>query len=214
MNKIDQLKKAIAKHISAAEPRRAMLWKYCDDCQKAAAQEQADSAEALKYKLASAFFADAALNVEARTACACYLDYTEIFKSVTREKSAKLQPIRDALRAAGYSFDYDATEYRRELYKVYNVGYSFSVGDYGSGEDWRNRELSGEHLKKQLERLQKEANAKSPSEIISDAENAARAWLMLEAQKTSYAKNLAVLRSMVRPVSFADWGNRWKVSGY
>ena len=52
-----------------------------------------------------------------------------------------------------------------------------------------------------------------PAEIISDAEAAAAAWLMLKKQQEAYEQNILVLRKMLQAVTFDDW-NDWKVNAY
>ncbi|WP_304106941.1 hypothetical protein [Phascolarctobacterium succinatutens] len=173
----------------------------------------AHTAEDLANHFAAAFFAAEALNAEAQGVCRCYIAYTDIFKAETREKSTRLDPIRDAIRAAGYSNGYDPTSLSYDVDKREHVCTSFTVGPWGRSGDWRNRVLNGDYLRDELKRLEKEASGKSPAEIISDAEAAADAWQMLKKQQEAYKQNITVLRKMLQAVTFDDW-NDWKVNAY
>lgn len=83
----------------------------------------------------------------------------------------------------------------------------------GKSGDWRNRVLNGDYMRDELKRLEKQASGKTPAEIISDAEAAAAAWLMLKKQQKAYEQNILVLRKMLQAVTFDDW-NDWKVNAY
>lgn len=88
-----------------------------------------------------------------------------------------------------------------------------NIGPWGQSGDWRNRILNSDYLRDELKRLEKEASGKTPAEIISDAEAAAAAWLMLKKQQEAYEQNILVLRKMLQAVTFDDW-NDWKVNAY
>ena len=107
MSKAEQLAKAIKASLAAAEPRRALCWRLCRE--HVARITPAHTVEDLANHFAAAFFAAEALNAEAQGVCRCYIAYTDIFKAETREKSTRLDPIRDAIRDAGYSNGYDPT---------------------------------------------------------------------------------------------------------
>lgn len=162
---------------------------------------------------AAEFFAAEAVNAEAQAICRCYIAYTDIFKAETREKSARLQPIRDAVRAAGYSVRYNITTISYDIDRREHLHTSFTVGPWGSPGDWDNRILNGDYMRDELKRLEKQASGKSPAEIISDAEAAAAAWKMLEKQQAAYQDNISILRQMLSVVTFDDWDN-WKVNAY
>lgn len=213
MNKSELLAKAIETSLAAVEPRRALCWRLCRE--HAARVTTAQSAADLANHFAAEFFAAEAVNAEAQAVCRCYIAYTDIFKAETREKSARLQPIRDAVRAAGYSVTYDVTTISYDIGKREHVYTSFTVGpwDRRPGGDWNNRILNGDYMRDELKRLEKEASGKTPAEIISDAEAAAAAWLMLKKQQEAYEQNILVLRKMLQAVTFDDW-NDWKVNAY
>lgn len=212
MNKAELLAKAIETSLAAVEPRRALCWRLCREhvARITPAQTVADLAN----HFAAEFFAAEAVNAEAQAVCRCYIAYTDIFKAETREKSARLQPIRDAVRAAGYSVTYDITTISYDIDKREHVHTSFTVGpwDRPSG-DWNNRILNGDYMRDELKRLEKQASGKSPAEIISDAEAAAAAWQMLKKQQAAYQDNICILRKMLSVVTFDDW-NDWKVNAY
>lgn len=213
MTKAEQLSKAIEAALSAVEPRRARCWSLCHKFEAEGMAAPVGSIEALTAQFASYFFAAEAVNAEAQGVCRCYIAYTDVFKAETREKSTRLDPIRDAIRAAGYSNGYDPTTLSYDVDKREHVCASFTVGPWGQSGDWRNRVLSGDYLRDELKRLEKEASGKTPAEIISDAEAAAAAWLMLKKQQKAYKQNILVLRKMLQAVTFDDW-NDWKVNAY
>ena len=213
MSKAEQLAKAIKASLAAVEPRRALCWRLCRE--HVARITPAHTVEDLANHFAAAFFAAEALNAEAQGVCRCYIAYTDIFKAETREKSTRLNPIRDAIRAAGYSNGYDPTTLSYDVDKREHVAASFTVGpwDRSGGNCWNNRILNGDYMRDELKRLEKEASGKTPAEIISDAEAAAAAWLMLKKQQEAYKQNILVLRKMLQAVTFDDW-NDWKVNAY
>lgn len=211
MSKAEQLVEAIKASLVAVEPRRALCWRLCRE--HVARITPARTVADLANHFAAEFFAAEAVNAEAQAVCRCYIAYTDIFKVETREKSARLQPIRDAVRAAGYSVNYDITTISYDIDKREHVHTSFTVGPWGQSGDWRNRVLNGDYLRDELQRLEKEASGKTPAEIISDAEAAAAAWLMLKKQQEAYEQNILVLRKMLQAVTFDDW-NDWKVNAY
>lgn len=138
MNKAELLAKAIETSLAAVEPRRALCWRLCREhvARITPAQTVAD----LPNHFAAEFFAAEAVNAEAQAVCRCYIAYTDIFKAETREKSARLQPIRDAVRAAGYSVTYDITTISYDIDKREHVHTSFTVGPWDRpGGDWNNR---------------------------------------------------------------------------
>lgn len=212
MNKAELLAKAIETSLAAVEPRHALCWRLCREhvARITPAQTVADLAN----HFAAEFFAAEAVNAEAQAVCRCYIAYTDIFKAETREKSARLQPIRDAVRAAGYSVTYDITTISYDIDKREHVHTSFTVGPWDRpGGDWNNRILNGDYMRDELQRLEKQASRKSPAEIISDAEAAAAAWQMLKKQQAAYQENICILRRMLSVVTFDDW-NDWKVNAY
>lgn len=216
MTKAEQLSKAIEAALSAVEPRRARCWSLCHKFEAEGMAAPVGSIEALTAQFASYFFAAEAVNAEAQAACRCYIAFADIFNGEIQEKSARLNPIRAAIRAAGYSTEYgsDPTSivYRSGKRHVYA---GFTVGERKRGDGfWRNLILNGEHLWKELQRLEKSASGKCTAEIISDAEAAAVAWQMLEKQREAYEENIHILRTqMLAPVTFDDW-DRWRVSAY
>ena len=213
MTKAEQLDKAIEAALSAVEPRRARYWSLCHKFEAEGMAAPVGSIEALTAQFASYFFAAEAVNAEAQAVCACYIAYTDVFKIETREDSKRLQPIRDAIRAAGYSTVYGSpTEilYKKGKRSVYA---GFNVGECPSRGYTHNRILDGEYLRKQLQRLEKLVSGKCTAEIISDAEAAATAWQMLKKQQEVYQENISVLRGMLSVVTFDDW-DRWRVSAY
>ena len=184
MNKAELLAKAIETSLAAVEPRRALCWRLCREhvARITPAQTVADLAN----HFAAEFFAAEAVNAEAQAVCRCYIAYTDIFKAETREKSARLQPIRDAVRAAGYSVTYDITTISYDIDKREHVHTSFTVGPWDRpGGDWNNRILNGDYMRDELQRLEKQASGKSPAEIISDAEAAAAAGQMRKKQQAA-----------------------------
>lgn len=212
MNKAELLAKAIETSLAAVEPRRALCWRLCREhvARITPAQTVADLAN----HFAAEFFAAEAVNAEAQAVCRCYIAYTDIFKVETREKSTRLDPIRDAIRAAGYSNGYDPTTLSYDVDKREHVHASFTVGPWNRpGGDWNNRILNGDYMRDELKRLEKQASGKSPAEIISDAEAAAAAWQMLKKQQAAYQENICILRRMLSVVTFDDW-NDWKVNAY
>lgn len=212
MNKAELLAKAIETSLAAVEPRRALCWRLCREhvARITPAQTVAD----LVNHFAAAFFAAEAVNAEAQGVCRCYIAYTDIFKVETREKSTRLDPIRDAIRAAGYSNGYDPTTLSYDVDKREHVHASFTVGPWDRpGGDWNNRILNGDYMRDELKRLEKQASGKSPAEIISNAEAAAAAWQMLKKQQAAYQENICILRRMLSVVTFDDW-NDWKVNAY
>lgn len=212
MSKAEQLVKAIETSLAAVEPRRALCWRLCRE--HVARITTAHTVADLANHFAAAFFAAEAVNAEAQGVCRCYIAYTDIFKVETREKSTRLDPIRDAIRAAGYSNGYDPTTLSYDIDKREHVHTSFTVGPWDRpGGDWNNRILNGDYMRDELKRLEKQASGKSPAEIISDAEAAAAAWLMLKKQQEAYEQNILVLRKMLAPITFDDW-NDWKVNAY
>lgn len=212
MNKAELLAKAIETSLAAVEPRRALCWRLCRE--HVARITTAHTVADLANHFAAAFFAAEAVNAEAQGVCRCYIAYTDIFKAETREKSTRLDPIRDAIRAAGYSNGYDPTTLSYDVDKREHVHASFTVGPWDRpGGDWNNRILNGDYMRDELKRLEKQASGKSPAEIISDAEAAAAAWLMLKKQQEAYEQNILVLRKMLQAVTFDDWNN-WKVNAY
>jgi hypothetical protein len=212
MNKAELLAKAIETSLAAVEPRRALCWRLCRE--HMARITPAHTVADLANHFAAAFFAAEALNAEAQGVCRCYIAYTDIFKAETREKSTRLDPIRDAIRAAGYSNGYDPTTLSYDVDKREHVCASFTVGPWDRpGGDWNNRILNGDYMRDELKRLEKQASGKSPAEIISDAEAAAAAWLMLKKQQAAYQDNICILRRMLSVVTFDDW-NGWKVNAY
>ena len=212
MNKAEQLAKAIETSLAAVEPRRALCWRLCRE--HVARITTAHTVADLANHFAAAFFAAEAVNAEAQGVCRCYIAYTDIFKVETREKSTRLDPIRDAIRAAGYSNGYDPTTLSYDVDKREHVHASFTVGPWDRpGGDWNNRILNGDYMRDELKRLEKQASGKSPAEIISDAEAAAAAWQMLKKQQAAYQDNICILRKMLSVVTFDDW-NDWKVNAY
>lgn len=212
MSKAEQLVKAIETSLAAVEPRRALCWRLCRE--HVARITTAHTVADLANHFAAAFFAAEAVNAEAQGVCRCYIAYTDIFKVETREKSTRLDPIRDAIRAAGYSNGYDPTTLSYDVDKREHVHASFTVGPWDRpGGDWNNRILNGDYMRDELQRLEKQASGKSPAEIISDAEAAAAAWQMLKKQQAAYQENICILRRMLSVVTFDDW-NDWKVNAY
>jgi hypothetical protein len=212
MSKAEQLVKAIETSLAAVEPRRALCWRLCRE--HVARITTAHTVADLANHFAAAFFAAEAVNAEAQGVCRCYIAYTDIFKVETREKSTRLDPIRDAIRAAGYSNGYDPTTLSYDVDKREHVHASFTVGPWDRpGGDWNNRILNGDYMRDELKRLEKQASGKSPAEIISDAEAAAAAWQMLKKQQAAYQDNICILRKMLSVVTFDDW-NDWKVNAY
>lgn len=212
MSKAEQLVKAIETSLAAVEPRRALCWRLCRE--HVARITTAHTVADLANHFAAAFFAAEAVNAEAQGVCRCYIAYTDIFKVETREKSTRLDPIRDAIRAAGYSNGYDPTTLSYDVDKREHVHASFTVGPWDRpGGDWNNRILNGDYMRDELKRLEKQASGKSPAEIISDAEAAAAAWQMLKKQQAAYQENICILRKMLSVVTFDDW-NDWKVNAY
>ena len=212
MSKAEQLAKAIKASLAAVEPRRALCWRLCRE--HVARITTAHTVADLANHFAAAFFAAEAVNAEAQGVCRCYIAYTDIFKAETREKSTRLDPIRDAIRAAGYSNGYDPTTLSYDVDKREHVHASFTVGPWDRpGGDWNNRILNGDYMRDELQRLEKQASGKSPAEIISDAEAAAAAWQMLKKQQAAYQENICILRKMLSVVTFDDW-NDWKVNAY
>lgn len=212
MSKAEQLAKAIKASLAAVEPRRALCWRLCRE--HVARITPARTVADLANHFAAAFFAAEAVNAEAQGVCRCYIAYTDIFKVETREKSTRLDPIRDAIRAAGYSNGYDPTTLSYDVDKREHVHASFTVGPWDRpGGDWNNRILNGDYMRDELKRLEKQASGKSPAEIISDAEAAAAAWQTLKKQQAAYQDNICILRKMLSVVTFDDW-NDWKVNAY
>lgn len=212
MSKAEQLVKAIETSLAAVEPRRALCRRLCRE--HVARITTAHTVADLANHFAAAFFAAEAVNAEAQGVCRCYIAYTDIFKVETREKSTRLDPIRDAIRAAGYSNGYDPTTLSYDVDKREHVHASFTVGPWDRpGGDWNNRILNGDYMRDELKRLEKQASGKSPAEIISDAEAAAAAWQMLKKQQAAYQDNICILRKMLSVVTFDDW-NDWKVNAY
>lgn len=212
MSKAEQLVKAIETSLAAVEPRRALCWRLCRE--HVARITTAHTVADLANHFAAAFFAAEAVNAEAQGVCRCYIAYTDIFKVETREKSTRLDPIRDAIRAAGYSNGYDPTTLSYDVDKREHVHASFTVGPWDRpGGDWNNRILNGDYMRDELKRMEKQASGKSPAEIISDAEAAAAAWQMLKKQQAAYQDNICILRKMLSVVTFDDW-NDWKVNAY
>lgn len=212
MSKAEQLVKAIETSLAAVEPRRALCWRLCRE--HVARITTAHTVADLANHFAAAFFAAEAVNAESQGVCRCYIAYTDIFKAETREKSTRLDPIRDAIRAAGYSNGYDPTTLSYDVDKREHVHASFTVGPWDRpGGDWNNRILNGDYMRDELKRLEKQASGKSPAEIISDAEAAAAAWQMLKKQQAAYQDNICILRKMLSVVTFDDW-NDWKVNAY
>lgn len=155
MSKAEQLVKAIKASLAAVEPRRALCWRLCRE--HVARITPAHTVEDLANHFAAAFFAAEALNAEARGVCRCYIAYTDIFKAETREKSTRLDPIRDAIRAAGYSNGYDPTTLSYDVNKREHICASFTVGPWGQSGDWRNRVLNGDYMRDELKRLEMSA---------------------------------------------------------
>ena len=212
MSKAEQLAKAIKASLAAVEPRRALCWRLCRE--HVARITPARTVADLANHFAAAFFAAEAVNAEAQGVCRCYIAYTDIFKVETREKSTRLDPIRDAIRAAGYSNGYDPTTLSYDVDKREHVHASFTVGPWDRpGGDWNNRILNGDYMRDELKRLEKQASGKSPAEIISDAEAAAAAWQTLKKQQAAYQDNICILRKMLSVVTFDDW-NDWKENAY
>ena len=154
-----------------------------------------------------------ATNLEAQAVCACYIAYTDLFEAQTRENSPRLQPIRDAIRAAGYSVDYDPTTI---VYKSGQnaVSASFSVGPLSGSSTYtygRGRLLNGDYLRSELKRLKEADSGKTPAEIINDAKAAAAAWQMLKKQRKDYQNNIRKLRQMLKGISFYNWAQIWHV---
>lgn len=212
MTKLEQFTQAIKAALAAAEPRRALYWRFCREY--TAKTAELGSVEELTNQFAASLFAAEATNLEAQAVCACYIAYTDLFEAQTRENSPRLQPIRDAIRAAGYSVDYDPTTI---VYKSGQnaVSASFSVGPWNSSSTYtygRGRLLNGEHLRSELKRLKEAASGKTPAEIISDAEAAAAAWRMLKKQRKDYQNNIRKLRQMLKGISFYNWADSWRVS--
>ena len=211
MTKSDKFAKAIKEALATVEQRRALYWKLCHEYAAKSAEE--GSNEELINQLSAFLFAAEATNLEAQAVCACYIAYTNLFEAQTRENSPRLQPIRDAIRAAGYSVDYDPTTI---VYKSGQnaVSASFSVGPWnGSNANTygRGRLLNGDYLRSELKRLKEEASGKTPAEIISDAETAAATWQMLETQYEDYRNDVRKLRQMLKGISFYNWAQIWHV---
>lgn len=211
MTKSEQFAQAIKAAFAAAEPRRALYWRFCREY--TAKSAEVGSVEELANQFAASLFAAEATNIEAQAVCACYIAYTDIYTMETRERSSRLQPIRDAIRAAGYSTEYEPTTIVHKAGKR-SVCASFTVGPFGHSSDWRNRLLSGDDLRDELKRLQKEASGKTPAEIISDAEAAAAAWQMLKKQRDDYQNNIRGLRHMLQAISFDNWADSWRVTAF
>lgn len=206
MTKSEKFAKAIKEALATVEQRRALYWKLCHEYAAKSAEE--GSNEELINQLSAFLFATKATNLEAQAVCACYIAYTDLFEAQTRENSPRLQPIRDAIRAAGYSVDYDPTTI---VYKSGQnaVSASFSVGPlytYGRG-----RLLNGDHLRSELKRLKEADSGKTPAEIINDAEAAAATWQMLKKQRKDYQNNIRKLRQMLKGISFYNWAQIWHV---
>lgn len=205
MTKSEKFEKAIKEALATVEQRRALYWKLCHEYAAKSAEE--GSNEELINQLSAFLFAAEAINLEAQAVCACYIAYTDLFEAQTRENSPRLQPICDAIRAAGYSVDYDPTTI---IYKSGRnaVSASFSVGPWnGSGSYTYGR--SRDYLRSELKRLKEAASGKTPAEIISDAEAAATAWQMLKKQRKDYQNNIRKLRQMLKGISFYNWAQIW-----
>lgn len=211
MTKSEKFAKAIKEALATVEQRRALYWKLCHEYAAKSAEE--GSNEELINQLSAFLFATKATNLEAQAVCACYIAYTDLFEAQTRENSPRLQPIRDAIRAAGYSVDYDPTTI---VYKSGQnaVSASFSVGPWNGSSSYtygRSRLLNGDHLRSELKRLKEAASGKTPAEIISDAEAAAATWQMLEKQYEDYRNNVHKLRQMLKGISFYNWTQIWHI---
>ena len=167
MTKSEKFAKAIKEALATVEQRRALYWKLCHEYAAKSAEE--GSNEELINQLSAFLFAAEATNLEAQAVCACYIAYTNLFEAQTREKSPRLQPIRDAIRAAGYSVDYDPTTI---VYKSGQnaVSASFSVGPWNGSSSYtygRSRLLNGDHLRSELKRLKEAASGKTPDRVSS-----------------------------------------------
>lgn len=211
MTKSEKFAKAIKEALATVEQRRALYWKLCHEYAAKSAEE--GSNEELINQLSAFLFAAEATNLEAQAVCACYIAYTNLFEAQTRETSPRLQHIRDAIRAAGYSVDYDPTTI---VYKSGQnaVSASFSVGPWNGSNSYtygRSRLLNGDHLRSELKRLKEAASGKTPAEIISDAEAAAATWQMLEKQYEDYRNNVHKLRQMLKGISFYNWTQIWHI---
>lgn len=211
MTKSEKFEKAIKEALAKVEQHRTLYWKLCHEYAAKSAEE--GSNEELINQLSAFLFAAKATNLEAQVVCACYIAYTDLFEAQTRENSPRLQPIRDAIRAAGYSVDYYPTTI---VYKSgqNTVSASFSVGPLSGSSTYtygRGRLLNGDHLRSELKRLKEADSGKTPAEIINDAEAAAAAWQMLKKQRKDYQNNIRKLRQMLKGISFYNWAQIWHV---
>ena len=211
MTKSEKFEKAIKKALAKVEQHRTLYWKLCHEYAAKSAEE--GSNEELINQLSAFLFAAKATNLEAQAVCACYIAYTDLFEAQTRENSPRLQPIRDAIRAAGYSVDYDPTTI---VYKSGQnaVSASFSVGPLSGSSTYtygRGRLLNGDYLRSELKRLKEADSGKTPAEIINDAKAAAAAWQMLKKQRKDYQNNIRKLRQMLKGISFYNWAQIWHV---
>ena len=193
MSKAEQLVKAIKASLAAVEPRRALCWRLCRE--HVARITPAHTVADLANHFAAAFFADEALNAEAQGVCRCYIAYTDIFKAETREKSTRLDPIRDAIRAAGYSNGYDPTTLSYDVDKREHVCASFTVGPvrrlaqscFKRGLPARRVEAPGERSQRK-DAGRNHKRRRSGSRCLADVEKAARG---IRAEYSCFTKNAA-----------------------
>lgn len=194
-----QFHKAITEALEATRARRELMYKfYKQYITKAEPTELT-----LKDQITAAFFAQEVVNLEAKTSCACLLVYSQLFKAETRTNSPRLDPIREALRAAGFFHNYDCTLSNASL----DCG-KFGVYCYihvGPSNGRYYNTLSADDLAEELKRLEAKCSSLSPAEIISKAEATANAWEMLQQFKARYSNNSLALRKMFGDINCNDW---------
>lgn len=86
MTKSEQFAQAIKATLAAAEPRRALYWRFCREY--TAKSAEVGSVEELANQFAASLFAAEATNIEAQAVCACYIAYKE-YKKAAIEKAAR-----------------------------------------------------------------------------------------------------------------------------
>lgn len=166
------------------------------------------------------FFGAEICRLEALAFCRGYKAYTEIFKGEVRQGSSRLRPITEAAKVYNFVSDYGSiggpsycalpSHNARDWY----VCASFIVGtDYTS---YSNRLLDSNVLAEEITKLEGiPQGLETPTDIYNRAETAAAAWLMLEAERDKYKKDLILLSTLLTPICcYAAVNDHFKVSRY
>lgn len=201
--KTAQLQRAITEALESTKQRRELMYKFYHEYISKAEPKDLT----LKDKITAAFFAQEVVNLEAKTSCMCLLAYSKLFKAETKINSPRLDPIRDALRTAGFFRDYSCGLSHANL-----PSGGFSVYCYvhvGPSKGSFYNTLDAEALAEDLKRLEAKCSSLSPAEIISKAEATASAWEMLNEMKEAYANNCSRLKKMFGDISYNEWQREW-----